>query len=984
MASDSGATDAFSSPQHQLTTQEDPSTPTIRVQLEQQDSPVLHEIRNMSAILTSRLDGFNARLGDMEHWRRELPDSPSPEPRRALNTSIPTTLSTTTAQPAATAPTNVVLNRPNRGRDVIPPHMTRTAAALASPTIAPPSRPSSVRVDDDTSSNPLDRYRKMSKTEKGNIKRTLEKLGVTLQDFMGAMLDGDTEGDTGSITGSGEAGQTSTPTANQTADQGSPSTTSASPAILPADNNQQPSVTSLDPVVTSSSATLPSETVPTPSKEPAPNISPPTAGSSRPLTCKPEFLGSFSGDPNRLEAFLSRVGDLIRGDDTPPWRLAVLRALPICLKDDAAVWHEGLSDEEAANLTSFEKWAAAMREAFPVNKGQLRKDAWTRKWDPVKETAGAYYFHKLRLLRQAFGKQQPEDVLLTDIKEGLPDNMVSLLRLPREGATLQDLRLELGEWETNWRNQTGIRLQSTESKITTSASTVTQTPRSSPAMTRASQQSMVRSASAPAIAVPTSGQGYVNPTASPRATPSVSSAPGISPLAASYDPSRVTPAANGKPRTYRPPGRDTALTLHKPCTKCGQDHFNFEHDHIVPQLRTMMADDDNYPEVPVDDSESQGEREGETEETSQIHTLSPSSEPGLAPSMYSSKMQTQSPRSSVSEDVGLYIAEKSIFSMTRTLRPNESAPPLAQEKQAFGKIVKLSRPTATGTGQGYRDHVPLTTHVRVNDTDGRAMSTLLDTGASMSCIDVTLLRKMGGEPSGASMIINGIGTSITLGWVTIPIFIHAQDPHGTHVHLEVEQDFHVLPSFPPGMCLGLDFIDAHRISISPVRGRARIGRYTFQVHEKMEKPYASEAELCTTTDITIAPDTQAWVPVNAACLAPGIDYTVGPRLSITPDESVRLAGPVGLITHGPTRHILVGNYGTTAFQLEKGTIVADAVAARVGDILSAVGESYTLGSFPPNTPSTVPTTLPTEDVDVAMPFDPFDDLDPSGGSIIKD
>ncbi|KAE8186677.1 hypothetical protein CF336_g6887 [Tilletia laevis] len=63
------------------------------------------------------------------------------------------------------------------------------------------------------------------------------------------------------------------------------------------------------------------------------------------------FLGSFAGEPNRPEAFLSRVRDVIRSDPSPQWTAAVLWALPIALTSDAAVWHEGLSDAEAAGLT---------------------------------------------------------------------------------------------------------------------------------------------------------------------------------------------------------------------------------------------------------------------------------------------------------------------------------------------------------------------------------------------------------------------------------------------------------------------------------------------------------------------------------------------------------------------------------------------------------------------------------------------------------
>ncbi|KAK0520094.1 hypothetical protein OC835_007317, partial [Tilletia horrida] len=223
------------------------------------------------------------------------------------------------------------------------------------------------------------------------------------------------------------------------------------------------------------------------------------------------------------------------------------------------------------------------------------------------------------------------------------------------------------------------------------------------------------------------------------------------------------------------------------------------------------------------------------------------------------------------------------------------------------------------------------------------------------------------------MTVHGIGTERTLGWVTLPIFIAAQDPHGKHVHLEIEQDFHVLSSFGPGLCLGRDFIDAHDLTISPVRGRGRIGRYTFQVNEKMSGPYSASPELFVAEDIVIQPNTQVWVPVDAGALAPGVDYAAFPRLSISPDETVRLAGPAGIITHAPTRHVLIGNYGTAAFNLERGAVIADAAAARVGDVFVPTGEAFPLtpAANVRSNASAVP--IPAEKLDPALPMDVFED-----------
>ncbi|KAE8228535.1 hypothetical protein CF326_g6529 [Tilletia indica] len=124
-------------------------------------------------------------------------------------------------------------------------------------------------------------------------------------------------------------------------------------------------------------------------------------------------------------------------------------------------------------------------------------------------------------------------------------------------------------------------------------------------------------------------------------------------------------------------------------------------------------------------------------------------ETGPAPSMSNSHDDMKSIDSNVQsehmpETTGtLFLVDRPILSTPRKLRPNETVPALSQPKRAFGNVVVLPRQAATGTGQGYRSHIPLTAHIRVNDTDGRALSTLIDTGATLSCIDASLLEKMG-------------------------------------------------------------------------------------------------------------------------------------------------------------------------------------------------------------------------------------------------
>ncbi|KAK0524435.1 hypothetical protein OC835_005918 [Tilletia horrida] len=137
------------------------------------------------------------------------------------------------------------------------------------------------------------------------------------------------------------------------------------------------------------------------------------------------------------------------------------------------------------------------------------------------------------------------------------------------------------------------------------------------------------------------------------------------------------------------------------------------------------------------------------------------------------------------------------------------------------------------------------------------------------------------------------------------------------VQLEVTQDFHVLPSFAPGICLGLDFITAHRVAIDPARGKAVAGQYTFHVRERMITSHATVAELCLTHGVTLSARSHQWVKVDTGVLTNDVDYAVHPRLSVSEDDDCDVA-------------------------LDRRTPVADAVAARLGDASLETAHAFTL------------------------------------------
>ncbi|KAK0519916.1 hypothetical protein OC835_007372 [Tilletia horrida] len=559
--------------------------------------PVLDGLGRINAAISGigqRLDGFDHRLGHLEvstntrvasqfpPWLHPSAMPPVPagarDPSSRLHPQEQQGLAITpplraaadrpaTSHPSTASPTPTLRASVPSRSSVAPPHMAQSHSAPVTPA---ESRPLSSTTD-----NPIvQKYRAMHTNDKIQFRRVLEHLGTSTRDFFD-FLDGAPRPSTTPMLAPPPS----------LLNQSIPPPLSAymrhqPPPPPPTIHLNTPPATPHHPTVSLPPAAPPlppAPLFPTISSMPPPSA-PAAATSSytRHLACKPEQLGEFKGDPEKLEGFISRVVDIHRSDPTAEWEAAIVRTLTLVMKDDAAIWHESLTAGEAAQLNTVKGWVQALRKAFPVNAAELRRKARELRWDPDTQYANGYYHSKLRLLRQAYGYDQKESVLVSDIKDGLPPDMKSLLRLPRDGPTLQQLLEELNEWEPTWKQL--------NSRTTTSTATPARPQPAAAAKLVTADQSMVRSASTPVL---------------PRVPQAPTNNRPLS-LAATYDPSRITPASGGRPRTYRRPDKDTVLTLDRPCMHCGGDHFNFEHHHL-PQVRVLEAlGDEAYPEDAVD------------------------------------------------------------------------------------------------------------------------------------------------------------------------------------------------------------------------------------------------------------------------------------------------------------------------------------------------------------------------------------------------
>ncbi|KAE8231362.1 hypothetical protein CF326_g3627 [Tilletia indica] len=293
----------------------------------------------------------------------------------------------------------------------------------------------------------------------------------------------------------------------------------------------------------------------------APASSDQSAVYEKPLYCKPERLGEFRGDPSDLEFWIGSVRDIARTNPSRAWQAAVRAAIPFTLKGDAHEWHVGLNDEEVNAMPDLTSYFDAMRANFPVNYIKLREKALQRKWEPYKETALGYSQVKIRLLRQVSHEGTPEEHIVNDVLDGLLPSLQQVIRLPRgRQRTIQALKAELGEQEPIWRAIHQIEIADKGSV------NIAATPNTQGAFTHLE--------SATTSAFPTEQRRSFR-----------------------YDPSRVVEAQGGTPRQYRKEnGR--ILRLNRPCGKCGQSHFDFEHDALLGSSKIYsLVESLDYEEV---------------------------------------------------------------------------------------------------------------------------------------------------------------------------------------------------------------------------------------------------------------------------------------------------------------------------------------------------------------------------------------------------
>ena len=263
-------------------------------------------------------------------------------------------------------------------------------------------------------------------------------------------------------------------------------------------------------------------------------------------------LGSSNGRTNYIEKMKkedlmtfdgSRVHIFIRAIDT-----ALLQFTPnqVCatvirnLEGNASSWWMQLLDRAKVDYMEDTKLLKnVLKKEFAEAAPVLKERSSQRVWKYHKETAMAYYYDKVELLREAYGTRLDEEDICHEVMLGLPDDLQLLINLGRS-PKLDNLKQNLQSLEPKY-----LSLKP-EKKASASRSA----PSSAPIKATSSTQ-------------PSGRRPSLKDTYNPK---------NISQTPSPNDPSKTL-------RTYTLPD-GTSIQMTRNCNKCNAPHFTFEHNHL--------------------------------------------------------------------------------------------------------------------------------------------------------------------------------------------------------------------------------------------------------------------------------------------------------------------------------------------------------------------------------------------------------------------
>ncbi|PWN17663.1 hypothetical protein BCV69DRAFT_301965 [Microstroma glucosiphilum] len=265
-----------------------------------------------------------------------------------------------------------------------------------------------------------------------------------------------------------------------------------------------------------------------------------------------------------------------------------------------------------------------------------------------------------------------------------------------------------------------------------------------------------------------------------------------------------------------------------------------------------------------------------------------------------------------------------------------------------------------GTGQCHSQYIP--TFFLLTLEDGHSNSppsqsptpALLDSGSSISLIDARFVSNLPpGSIRSTNLTITGIGAQKAVGFVTLSFTVKGQDGEGNHA-LRFRHDFYVVEELCPGIILGVEWIQVHKISIDAFDGKACLPLKRFN----------------------LPPNHHCWISFSwDKAPPPKSDLLVGPSAWSNGSSEVVFALPACLL-RTESQQVLITNLSSSHVTLPRGAQLT--CASRLSTGARATPHCFSLGPEPDLGTDHHPecASADSDDVEVdSRPLDGREDLD---------
>lgn len=268
--------------------------------------------------------------------------------------------------------------------------------------------------------------------------------------------------------------------------------------------------------------------------------------------------------------------------------------------------------------------------------------------------------------------------------------------------------------------------------------------------------------------------------------------------------------------------------------------------------------------------------------------------------------------------------------------------PRCRSNESNVKVLRAPGVPIQGDGKSHVKTQPTRWKISINDPSGPKEWSLLDNCSGLSLMSQEMHEKYFSPlelNKEVKLTIGGIGIKNSIGYVVTSIF--AESDSGEKVQFDVE--FHVLPSFRPGFCVGIDTMSSFGINILNSSHRAHLPSLKLYFPIWFDRSTQKSAKLTCAAETIIPPRTHAQKPLKWSCQNPEVDHMVEPLISMRSIDETFGMSPRCLIS-GSAKSLMYSNFGKQPIILKKGDKVGRAIPLRVDNRVKPTNECMELSS----------------------------------------